>query len=434
VASVSVTFATGDSNLIPTIILLGSFLVPVTFVVYALGRVEEVVTPPRLFTALIAGGLVGVLGASVLEATLVRQPSGLGYLGVGLIEEAVKLAVLWLLARPLPHYCMRDGLVLGAAVGFGFAAFESAGDAVNALLTSRGVSLLNLVETEVLRGVLAPVGQGLWTAMAGGALFAAAMSRGRLRLSGPVLGWFGLAAGLHALWDASQGIAAWLTVLLAGTPRQQWLLDETGFPPVATEHQVHLFTALNWIMLGLEATVGVLVLTRRWGEAHVFPPVAWPASGKVGSQGGVSVLITTSAPRNTRLPSPERAVSTARAPVRRAWPITSSIQESRNYLWLVATMSSTTPWLWARSRATSTSGSPIRIPNSAAWRVVRTARVAVRTTRVLVGIQATRRLPATVGRSFRGAVDARRRARFELIQGNVRHPGSGAPEPDVRVG
>ena len=104
---------------------------------------------------------------------------------VGLIEEAVKLAALWLLARRLPRYTMRDGIVLGATVGFGFAAFESAGYAFNALFTDSGLSLINVVETEVLRGILTPVGHGLWTAILGGALFGAAARRGRLRLDGP---------------------------------------------------------------------------------------------------------------------------------------------------------------------------------------------------------------------------------------------------------
>jgi RsiW-degrading membrane proteinase PrsW (M82 family) len=207
VASVLVTFATSNSNLLPTIILLGSFLVPVTFVVYAIGRADDVLTPQRIFAAFINGGLLGVLGASVLEAALLRQPSGLGYLGVGLIEEAIKLAALWLLARRLPYYTMRHGLILGAAVGFGFAAFESAGYAFNALFTSHGVSLLNLVETEALRGILVPVGHGLWTAMVGAAFFSAAAHRGRLRLTRPVLRWYTLAVALHALWDAAQGIA-----------------------------------------------------------------------------------------------------------------------------------------------------------------------------------------------------------------------------------
>ncbi|HZA84052.1 MAG TPA: PrsW family glutamic-type intramembrane protease, partial [Actinomycetes bacterium] len=161
-ATVAVTFATHNANLVPTIILLGSFLVPVAFVTYAFGHADEVVTAQRIFTAFVSGGVLGVLGASVLEAAFLRQPSGPAYVGVGLIEEAVKGAALWLLARRLPRYTMRDGIVLGAAVGFGFAAFESAGYAFNALFTAGGPSLLNLVETEVLRGILTPVGHGLW--------------------------------------------------------------------------------------------------------------------------------------------------------------------------------------------------------------------------------------------------------------------------------
>ncbi|HEX8134748.1 MAG TPA: PrsW family glutamic-type intramembrane protease, partial [Actinomycetes bacterium] len=265
-AAVLVTFATRNVNLIPTIILLGSFLVPVAFVSYAFGRADAVVTAQRIFTAFVYGGVLGVLGASVLEAALLRQPSGPAYLGVGLIEEAVKLAALWLLARRLPRYTMRDGIVLGAAVGFGFAAFESAGYAFNALFTQRGLSLLNLVETEVLRGILTPVGHGLWTAVLGGALFAAAASRGRLRLSRGVLGSYVLVALLHGLWDASQGIAVWLTLLLTGTPMQRLLL-ELGRVPAVTQAQVHLFTVIGWGLLALDGLLGLAVLHGRWRKA-----------------------------------------------------------------------------------------------------------------------------------------------------------------------
>jgi RsiW-degrading membrane proteinase PrsW (M82 family) len=265
-AAVLVTFATRNVNLIPTIILLGSFLVPVAFVSYAFGRADQVVTAQRIFTAFIYGGVLGVLGASVLEAALLRQPSGPAYLGVGLIEEAVKLAALWLLARRLPRYTMRDGIVLGAAVGFGFAAFESAGYAFNALFTSSGLSLLNLVETEVLRGILTPVGHGLWTAVLGGALFAAAARHDRPRPSGAVLGWYLLVALLHGLWDASQAIAVWLTLLLTGTPVQRLLL-ELGRVPAVTQSQVHLFTVISWGLLALDGLLGLVVLRWRWRRA-----------------------------------------------------------------------------------------------------------------------------------------------------------------------
>jgi len=266
VATVVVTFVTQNVNLVPTIILLGSFLVPVTFVAYAFGRAGEVVTAQRILTAFVYGGVLGVLGASLLEAEFLKQPSLPAFVGVGLIEEAVKLAALWLLARRLPRYTMRDGVVLGAAVGFGFAALESAGYAFNALFTGNGLSLLDLVETEVLRGILAPVGHGLWTAIVGGVLFGAAARGGRLRLAGSVVGVYLLVAGLHGLWDAAQPIAVWLTLVLTGT-QVQWQLLRLGQVPAVTQTQVHLFTVLNWGLLIGDAMIGLLILRGRWHRA-----------------------------------------------------------------------------------------------------------------------------------------------------------------------
>lgn len=266
-ASVVVTFATGNVNLVPTIILLGSFLVPVTFVVYAFQHyADQVVTTQRIFTAFVYGGVLGVLGASVLEAAFLKQPSGLTYVGVGLVEEAVKLAALWLLAWRLPRYAMRDGIVLGAAVGLGFAALESAGYAFTALFTMDGLSLQNLVETEVLRGLLTPVGHGLWTAILGGVLFRTAARTGRLRLSGALVGWYVVVAGLHALWDASRPIAVWLTLLLTAS-QVQWLLIRMGRVPQPTQAQVHTFTMINWGLLLLDALVGLAILRGRWRQA-----------------------------------------------------------------------------------------------------------------------------------------------------------------------
>ena len=273
VASVVVTFATDNVNLVPTIILLGSFLVPVTFVVYAFEHyADQVVTAQRIFTAFVYGGALGVLGASVLEAAFLRQPSGLAYVGVGLIEEAVKLAALWLLAWRLPRYSMRDGMVLGATVGFGFAALESSGYAFNALFTMDGLSLQNLVETEVLRGLLTPVGHGLWTAILGGVLFRTAARTGRPRLTGALVGWYLVVAGLHALWDAARPVAVWLTLLFTGT-QVQWELIRMGRVPQPTQAQVHTFTSLTWGLLLLDALLGVAVLRGRWREAQALERV-----------------------------------------------------------------------------------------------------------------------------------------------------------------
>ena len=273
VASVVVTFWTGNVNLVPTVILLGSFLVPVTFAVYAFQwHADQVVTAQHIFAAFVYGGVLGVLGASILEAEFLKQPSAATYLGVGLTEEAVKLAALWLLAWRLPRYSMRDGMVLGATVGFGFAALESSGYAFNALFTMEGLSLQNLVETEVLRGLLTPVGHGLWTAILGGVLFRTAARTGRPRLTGALVGWYLVVALLHALWDASRPIAVWLTLLFTGT-QVQWELIRLGRVPQPTQAQVHTFTSLTWGLLLLDALLGVAVLRGRWREAQALERV-----------------------------------------------------------------------------------------------------------------------------------------------------------------
>ena len=258
VLAVAVTFVTGNPNLVPTVVLLGSFLVPVTFVAWAFGRRRSgEVTSELLFSTFVAGGVLGVLAASLLESYLLH-PSAWLFAGVGLIEEAVKLAVLAVLTRHLKVKFATDGLVLGATVGFGFAAFESAGYAFTALFTERGLSLLDLVQTELLRGVLAPVGHGLWTAILGGVLFSASDHRHFALTLRLLLSYLGVAL-LHALWDAMHGIALVLTLLLTGTP-WQYVQFEQGYQPQPTALQADVFTLLSWGGLALVSVVGVLWL------------------------------------------------------------------------------------------------------------------------------------------------------------------------------
>jgi RsiW-degrading membrane proteinase PrsW (M82 family) len=255
VLTVAVTFATGNPNLIPTLVLLGSFLVPVTFVVWAFGRRHSgEVTAELLFTTFVTGGVLGVLAASLLESYLLHPSPGL-FFGVGLIEEAAKLVVLALLTRRLQHKYAIDGLILGASVGFGFAAFESAGYAFTALFTERGLSLMQLVQTELLRGLVAPVGHGLWTAILGGVLFSASGREHFAFTWRLVLSYLGVSV-LHALWDGMHSIALLVTLVLTGTPYQFSLLDR-GYDPNPTGSQATLFTVLSWGGLIVISLIGI---------------------------------------------------------------------------------------------------------------------------------------------------------------------------------
>jgi RsiW-degrading membrane proteinase PrsW (M82 family) len=260
VLTVVVTFLTGNPNLVPTLVLLGSFLVPVSFVVWAFGRRHSgEVNAELLFSTFVSGGVLGVLASSVLESYLLH-PSTVLFFGVGLIEEAAKLTALAFLARNLTHKYARDGLILGAAVGFGFAAFESAGYAFTALFTESGLSLMQLVQTELLRGVLAPVGLGLWTAILGGVLFSASGRRHFAFTPRLLLAYLGVSV-LHALWDAMHSIALLVALLLTGTPYQVQLLSR-GYEPDPTAAQAGLFTALSWGGLILVSLLGIAWLWR----------------------------------------------------------------------------------------------------------------------------------------------------------------------------
>jgi RsiW-degrading membrane proteinase PrsW (M82 family) len=220
IASVADAYYTSDLLLLPTVVLLGSFLVPVTAVVWYLDHdPSPALSPRRILAAFTLAGVMGVLAASVIEFWLVFGPGPIGMLKVGLIEEFVKGAAIALVAWGLRSFATRDGIVLGATVGFGFAALESSGYALASLFVVQGqhltLSLSSVVTTELVRGVLAPFGHGLWSAILGGVIFHAARN-GRLRLSlSVVVAYLGVSL-LHAAFDSLGGIPGYVVISLIG--------------------------------------------------------------------------------------------------------------------------------------------------------------------------------------------------------------------------
>lgn len=268
-ASVIVTGTTDNVNMIPTVILLGSFLVPVTGVIWYLDHYESPTLTFRLVVyAFIVGGTLGVLMASLAESLLLSDGLFV-YFGVGFIEELVKLLALVFVARKLGTYRFRDGIVLGATVGFGFAALESSGYALTALIVPTqngvGLSLGSLVSAEVLRGILSPVGHGLWTAVVGGVLFHAARN-GHLKITGGVVGAYVFVAILHGLWDSMRGIAIILTEILTAS-RQQELALTSGQRMTPTASQIHLFQGIELAGMAIISIIGFVYLVWEWHRA-----------------------------------------------------------------------------------------------------------------------------------------------------------------------
>ncbi len=108
------------------------------------------------------------------------------------------------------HESEFDGLVLGAAAGMGFAAFESMGYAFNNLMSSvvnsgGGVNLaavvLQMANVEFVRGILSPLGHGTWTAILAAVLFRESECVRFFRITGRVVVAYLVVVVLHAAWD-----------------------------------------------------------------------------------------------------------------------------------------------------------------------------------------------------------------------------------------
>lgn len=231
VAAVAAIYITLDPLLLPTIVLLGSFLVPVTAVVWYLDHdPSPELSPRRVLTAFLIAGVIGVLGAALLES-LLGVRGLLGSLEVGLIEELVKGVLILVVAVGITTFRLRDGMVIGAAIGFGFAALESSGYAFVSLFVVHGnqliLSIPAVLSNELIRGVLAPFGHGMWSAILGGAIFSAAATKGRLRPAWRWLTAYLLVAILHAAFD-SDGIIGFVVVSLIGLVPLVWLWVRGG--------------------------------------------------------------------------------------------------------------------------------------------------------------------------------------------------------------
>jgi RsiW-degrading membrane proteinase PrsW (M82 family) len=190
------TLESRNLNLVPCLMALGASLGPVTFVVYVYERVPDV-SWPSLLQCFVVGGALGVAMASVAEYRTIVELGALPTAVIGLIEETCKLIVpvaIFFVAR---YRREADGILFGVASGMGFAAFESMGYGLTALLSSGG-HIGTLEEVLFTRTVLSPAGHAAWTG-----IICAALWRARERATWATVAVAYIAAiALHALWDS----------------------------------------------------------------------------------------------------------------------------------------------------------------------------------------------------------------------------------------
>ncbi|HMU21828.1 MAG TPA: PrsW family glutamic-type intramembrane protease [Sphingorhabdus sp.] len=218
----------GFSNpkVIPGLIFIGSFAVPLATLIFFF----EINTPRnvsmyRLLSFVIAGGTVSLLLTLVLNV-ITDLPSVLGAPSAGIIEEIAKIAtVVLLLTRFSPdRYRYRlNALLFGAAVGAGFAAFESAGYALEYGLAYGSAD--TMVGIIFMRALLTPLCHIAWTAITSAAYWDARRKHASAieAITSPTfLKLFAVPVVLHFIWNslgdtiwvlAALGFVAWVIII-----------------------------------------------------------------------------------------------------------------------------------------------------------------------------------------------------------------------------
>ena len=217
----------GNARLVPGLIVTGSFAMPIsTLILFVELNARRNVSMFQVSKLVVTGGLLAMIAALLLfEFSDIFTPDWLGSSLGGLVEEPAKVFALLLVAS-LPRYkYILNGLLFGAAVGAGFAAFESAGYAF--VVGTEAANPDVMTSVILFRGLLSPLGHIVWTAMCGGALWkvkGGELFRFRMLFDFRFLRVLAIAIVLHMIWNAPVyvpflgkyllvGLVGWIVVL-----------------------------------------------------------------------------------------------------------------------------------------------------------------------------------------------------------------------------
>lgn len=195
-------------NLIPGLIFVGSFAVPISTLIFFLEmNAPRNISIFMIMLLMVTGGVASLMVALIFFDRFSFFETALGAPAAGIIEESAKvLCVILIMGRYNRYRWILNGLLFGAAIGTGFAAFESSGYALNFMLQS---NVSEGVDVIILRGILAPFGHIIWTGNAAAALW---LVKGNQKFNWSMvqdmrfLRVFLSSVILHMIWDTSFSI------------------------------------------------------------------------------------------------------------------------------------------------------------------------------------------------------------------------------------
>jgi RsiW-degrading membrane proteinase PrsW (M82 family) len=184
--------------------MVGSFAVPFALLIFFWET-----NAPRNISIYEISKMFFIGGAASLVITLflysffpVNDLNYIGAIVVGIVEEAGKLIIIAYFVKRLDTKYILNGLLIGAAIGAGFALFESAGYAFNfGLITNGSDAMLAVIMNRAWTAIGTHV---VWSAITGAALV---FVKGANPLvsdhftNSKFLQLFAVSVILHAVWD-----------------------------------------------------------------------------------------------------------------------------------------------------------------------------------------------------------------------------------------
>ena len=205
-----------NTGLFSNVLVIGAFAVPFTVLVFFFEfNVFKNISFYTVLKALFIGGAMSIIVTAVLPSFWfqgITSVSDAFVAGIG--EEVAKLLVVyWILKRNRAYPYVLNGILVGAAVGAGFAIFETASYCMNFLLAGDNSWVgKDSMFVLALRNLLAPGGHVVWAAISGaGLLFAARHEPLSASVFGrkPFLAAFLASVVLHVLWDVEFFESGW---------------------------------------------------------------------------------------------------------------------------------------------------------------------------------------------------------------------------------
>jgi RsiW-degrading membrane proteinase PrsW (M82 family) len=278
---------TTNTNLVPALLLLGSFATPLaTLTLFFELNSPRNVSMYMVGKLFITGAVVSLCAALVLYMLPVFN---LLTMEAGIVEEVAKLFAVIVVVRSVRFKYQLNGILFGATVGAGFSAFETMGYGLQSFLPAfiQGLQTAGTAQagqdqalsaaTAAMMSELflrmftaAPLGHMVWTAISAGAFWRVKQDRpfsAGMLTDKHFLMAFAIPIVMHAIWDAPiqlpflgneiiTGLISWYVL---------FMLVQQGLQQVKQEQMSHLQSALA----NVEATLGLGTMRQPQGAVPV---------------------------------------------------------------------------------------------------------------------------------------------------------------------